>query len=92
MLNSAESQSATSCPSQEETVGKRLERLIAHCHYMRQNFDNLISSLAIIEDSIPDKDNAGIALCGLIQLIRNHQNDEYLDFVEEIQRAEGKAA
>ncbi|MCX5616998.1 hypothetical protein NQF87_08460 [Bombella sp. TMW 2.2559] len=74
------------------TPEARLERLLSSCRLVQQNWDNLISALTIVEDSIPDRENAGVPLSGLVRLLINHQNEEYSDFVQEIRIAEGEAA
>ncbi|MBA5726904.1 hypothetical protein [Bombella mellum] len=74
------------------TPEARLERLLSTCRYVQQNWDNLISALSVVEDSIPDRENAGVPLAGLVRLLISHQNEEYSDFVSEIRRAAGEAA
>lgn len=74
------------------TPEARLERLLSTCRYVQQNWDNLISALTIVEDSIPDRENAGVPLSGLVRLLINHQNEEYSDFVQEIRIAAGEVA
>lgn len=72
------------------TPEARLERLLSTCRLVQQNWDNLISALSIVEDSIPDREDTGVPLAGLVHLIINNQNDEYSDFVSEIRRVEGE--
>lgn len=78
--------------SSAATPAERLERLISSCHLMKQNLDQLICALDIAESSIPDKENSGVALAGMIRLLIAHQNDEYTGFLSEIRIAEGEAA
>ncbi|MBA5726894.1 hypothetical protein [Bombella mellum] len=74
------------------TPEARLERLISTCRLMQQNLNHLIGTLAVVDDAIPDRENRGIALSGLINMMIAHQNNEYADFVSEIALAAGEAA
>lgn len=74
------------------TPEARLERLLSSCRLVQQNWDNLISALSIVEDSIPDREDAGVPLAGLVRLLITHQNEEYSDFVQEIHIAAGETA
>lgn len=74
------------------TPEDRLERLLSTCRYVQQNWNNLLSALSVVEDSIPDRENAGVPLAGLVRLLITHQSEEYSDFASEIRRAAGDAA
>lgn len=74
------------------TAEARLERLLRTCHSMQKNLNRLISALDVVDNAIPDRDDTGLSLSDLVQMIINHQNEEYTDFVQEIRIAEGEAA
>lgn len=74
------------------TPEDRLARLLTTCRRMTQNLDQLICTLSIVDDVIPDRDDTGMRLSGLVQLLVNHQNEEYADFVKEVRLAAGEVA
>lgn len=74
------------------TAEARLERLLSTCRLVQQNWNDLISSLAIVEGAVPGREADGAGVAGLLRLIINNQNDEYSDFVSEIRRAAGETA
>lgn len=74
------------------TPEARLERLLSTCRLVQQNWNDLISALSVVEDSIPDRENDGVPLAGLVRLLITHQNEEYSGFVSEIRLAAGEAA
>ena len=83
---------AKSNTSPDATPAERLERLLHTCHSMQKNLSRLISALDVVDNAIPDRDDTGLSLSDLVQMIINHQNEEYTDFVQEIRIAEGEAA
>lgn len=74
------------------TAEARLERLLHTCRLVQQNWNDLIGTLVVVDDAIPDRENKGEALSGLINMMIAHQNNEYNDFVSEIALAAGEAA
>lgn len=74
------------------TPEERLERLLHTCRRMTQNLDQLICALSIVDDVIPDRDDAGMRLSSLVQLLITHQHEEYADFAKEVMLAAGEAA
>lgn len=74
------------------TPEARLERLLNSCRRMEQNLNRLCCTLNIVDDAIPDRDNDGVTLSGLIQMVLAHQTDEHAEFVSEIRLAAGEAA
>ncbi|MBE1723171.1 hypothetical protein [Bombella apis] len=83
---------AKSNTSPVATPEDRLARLLTTCRRMEQNLNRLCCTLNIVDDAIPDRDNDGVTLSGLIQMVLAHQTDEHAEFVQEIRIAAGEVA